>query len=219
MAYQDGDLRRAWKPGPRVRGAFAGLLDLVLPPQALDGGERPMTSGLSVEAWGRIQFIEAPLCDGCGAPYEFDTGQRCAACTAHPRAFDRARAACFYDDASRELILQFKHADRVDLVPLFTAWLRRAAPDLLAQCDAIAPVPLHRGRLFKRKYNQAAELARPLARSRWSAVYLRRCLAPAFSATPGSQARQVRARAAAATSRAPSRPCAMRPASPASAFC
>ena len=35
---------------------------------------------------------------------------------------------------------------------------------LLAEADALAPVPLHRSRLFVRRYNQAAEIARPLAR-------------------------------------------------------
>jgi ComF family protein len=171
MAYQDGDLRAAWKPGARTRAALNAVLDLILPPQMLDGGPRPMTSGLSAEAWGRIRFIEAPLCDGCGLPSEYETGLRCAACTAQPRAFDRARAACFYDEASRELILQFKHADRLDLAPLFCSWLRRAAPELLAEADAIVPVPLHRGRILRRRYNQAAELARPLARSS-GATYL-----------------------------------------------
>jgi ComF family protein len=163
--------------GPRLRSAIASVIDLVLPPQALDGGVRPMTSGLSVQAWQRIHFIEAPLCDGCGTPFEFETGFRCAACTAEPRAFDRARAACFYDDASRDLILQFKHADRVDLTPLLCSWLRRAAGELLAETQVIVPVPLHRSRLFKRKYNQAAELARPLAASmdvRYLADTLRR---------------------------------------------
>lgn len=136
----------------------------MFPPQALDGGARPLTAGLSVDAWSRINFIEAPLCDGCGAPYVYETGLRCTACLSQPRAFDRARAACFYDDGSRELILQFKHADRTDLSPLFCAWISRAAPELLTDADAILPTPLHRARLFKRKYNQAAELARPLAR-------------------------------------------------------
>lgn len=148
----------------RARALIAGALDLLFPPQAFDGGPRPQTQGLSADAWSRIQFIDAPLCDGCGSPYDYDTGVRCAACTARPRAFDRARAACFYDEASRDLILQFKHADRTDLSPLFCAWIGRAAPDLIAQADAIAPVPLHRGRLLRRRYNQAAELARPLAR-------------------------------------------------------
>jgi ComF family protein len=177
MVSQDGEVGWRLKPGPRLRTTFAAVLDLILPPQALDGGLRPMTSGLSVEGWSRMQFIEAPLCDGCGTPFEYETGLSCVACTAQPRAFDRARAACFYDDASRDLILQFKHADRVDLVPLFTSWLRRAAGELLADADVVVPVPLHRGRLLKRKYNQAAELARPLAASagaRYLADTLRR---------------------------------------------
>jgi ComF family protein len=148
-----------------ARAAFGRLVDLVFPPQALDGGPRPMSQGLSADAWTRIRFIEAPLCDGCGMPFEYDVGARCPACEAQPRVFDRARAACLYDEASRELVLQFKHADRTDLAPLFCAWLRRAAPDLIADADVVAPVPLHPGRLFRRRYNQAAEIARPLARA------------------------------------------------------
>lgn len=148
-----------------LRPLFSAGLDLVFPPQLLDGGDGAQTGGLSAAAWSRVSFLERPVCDGCGAPFDYDTGARCAACLAQPRAFARARAACLYDDASRDLILQFKHADRTDLSPMFCAWIGRAAADLLADADAIAPVPLHRGRLFRRRYNQAAEIARPLARS------------------------------------------------------
>jgi len=112
-----------------------------------------------------VQFIAEPLCDGCGAPFEYDLGGPCAACLARPRAFSRARAACLYDDASRDLILKFKHADRTDLAKLFARWVGRAAADLLAETDAVAPVPLHPSRLLARRYNQAAEIARPLARA------------------------------------------------------
>src|ERR1700761_4428069 len=149
-----------------MRRLFDRALDLVFPPHGLDGGAKPQTTGLSGGAWEQIAFIDHPLCDGCGSPYGYDPGSRCAACLAKPRAFARARAACLYDDASRDLILQFKHADRTDLVPLFVRWLSRAGADILDQADALAPVPLHRGRLLKRKYNQAAEIARPLARQR-----------------------------------------------------
>jgi len=147
-----------------LRPLLSSALDLIFPPQVLDGGEGAQTGGLSALAWSKVVFTEPPVCDGCGIPFEYDIRSRCAACLAKPRAFDRARAACLYDDASRELILQFKHADRTDLAPLFCAWISRAAPDLLADADAVAPVPLHRGRLFRRRYNQAAEIARPLAR-------------------------------------------------------
>ncbi len=139
---------------------------MVLPQEALDGGARPWSPGLGAETWGRIEFIEAPVCDGCGLafPYDLGEGVRCAACQARPRAFDRARAACTYDDTSRELILRLKHGDRPDLGLLFARWLARSGGPLLEEADAVLPVPLHPLRLLSRRYNQAAEIARPLAR-------------------------------------------------------
>ena len=165
MSLQDGASRRVWKPGPGLIGAGRRALDLILPPTALDGGAA-ISPGLTAEAWSRIAFIDDPVCDGCGSPFEYAPGfgERCAACMAQPKAYDRARAACLYDDHSRELILQMKHADRTDLSGLFAKWLSRAARELIEDADAIAPVPLHRLRLFRRRYNQAAEIARPLAR-------------------------------------------------------
>ena len=140
-------------------------LDLVFPPQGLDDGHRPQSAGLSAEAWSRIHFLDDPVCDGCGAPFEFHQGPGacCAACMARPFAFARARAACLYDEVSRDPILKLKHSDRTDLAPLFARWLSRAARDLIAEADAIAPVPLHPGRLLRRRYNQAAEIARSLS--------------------------------------------------------
>jgi len=151
------------KPGPRLRGLWRGALDAIFPPQSIDGGVA-LASGLSAAAWSRIQWLDGPVCDGCGAPFAYEIGVRCAACLAHPRRFDRARAACLYDETSREPILKLKHADRTDLAPLFARWLSRAARELIAETDAIAPVPLHPSRLLSRRFNQAAEIARPLAR-------------------------------------------------------
>jgi ComF family protein len=153
---------------PMARAAAAGALDLLLPPRPLDrdAAHAVASHGLTGAAWGRIAFVEAPVCDGCGLPFEFDMGPevRCAACLRRPPAFDHARAACLYDDHSRDLILELKHADRTDLSGLFAHWLARAAADLTPDLDAVVPVPLHRLRLLSRRYNQAAEVARPLAR-------------------------------------------------------
>jgi len=171
MSLQHGVAGGVWKAGPRVAGVIGRALDLVFPPQTLDGSDGAQSVGLSAEAWARIQFISEPCCDGCGAPFEFDIGERCTLCQARPKAFARARAACLYDEASRDLILKLKHADRTELSGLFVNWITRAAADLLAEADAIVPVPLHRWRLLSRRYNQAAEIARPLAR-RCGAAYL-----------------------------------------------
>ena len=150
----------------QLAGALQRGLDLVLPPVTLDGGAPAQGIGLSPAAFSRITFLDAPVCDGCGAPFEHDygLGARCQACVTRPRPFARARAACIYDEASRDLVLKLKHGDRPELGTLFAGWLRRAGADLLADAGAVAPVPLHPRRLLARRYNQAAEIARPLAR-------------------------------------------------------
>ncbi|MDP1964053.1 MAG: ComF family protein, partial [Reyranella sp.] len=165
MRAEDGLSRLFLKPDPRLIGAGRAFLDLFLPP--LDAAGQPaLTPGLTAETWSRIDFLETPVCDGCGSPFEFDPGPgvRCPACTARPRAFDRARAACLYDEHSRDLILKLKHADRTDLSEVMARWLLRSARELLDTADVIAPTPLHRWRLLSRRYNQAAEVARPLGR-------------------------------------------------------
>lgn len=136
-----------------------------MPPRALDGGPA-LSGGLSAQAWSRITFLDDPVCDGCGAAQPFDSGAAalCPVCQARRKAFSRARAACVYDEHSRDLILKLKHADRTDLSGLFARWLSRAAAPLLEEADAVVPVPMHPARLLRRRYNQAAEIARPLAR-------------------------------------------------------
>ncbi|MGV8929512.1 MAG: ComF family protein [Brevundimonas sp.] len=173
MNLQDGVWRDRLKAGGQqiTRGARSlgrGLTDLLLPPLAWDSPEAAASAGLTPDAWNRVTFLEDPVCDGCGAGFEMDGGPfaapRCAACLAQPYVFDRARAACVYDEASRGLILKFKHGDHQPFAPLFARWITRSAAPLLEDADAVVPVPLHRFRLLSRRFNQAAEIARPLAR-------------------------------------------------------
>lgn len=157
----------AWRLTHHLTGRAA---DLLLPPLAHDSPEAVAEAGLTPGIWSRIHFLDDPVCDGCGAGLELTPGplsdERCAACLTQPYSFDRARAACVYDAASRDPILALKHADQQTFAPLFAQWISRAASDLIDQADVIVPVPLHRWRLLGRRFNQAAEIARPLARLR-----------------------------------------------------
>jgi ComF family protein len=68
-------------------------------------------------------------------------------------------AATLYNDASRKLVLAFKHGSRLGLAPLMARLMaaqiaRREHSEWL-----IVPVPLHRWRLWRRGYNQSAILA------------------------------------------------------------
>jgi len=73
------------------------------------------------------------------------------------------RAWCLYNDTSRDLILKFKHGGGLFLTPFFAALMAGLCRELLAPESLIVPVPLHRWRYLKRRYNQSAELARALA--------------------------------------------------------
>jgi ComF family protein len=168
MSLQDGVWSRRWKAASGFgRSVGRGVADLLLPPLAHDSPEATASAGLTPGAWSRVTFLEDPVCDGCGMGFEIDAGvfaERCAACLTQPYAFARARAACVYDEASRGLILKLKHADHQPFAPLFARWISRSAAPLLAEADAVVPVPLHPFRLLSRRFNQAAEIARPLAR-------------------------------------------------------
>src|SRR5262249_24349642 len=52
-----------------------------------------------------------------------------------------------------------KYGDRLDLAPIMGQWMARAGRELLADADALIPVPLHWRRLWVRRFNQSAALA------------------------------------------------------------
>ena len=146
----------------RVGGA---VTDALFPPQCLScQGPAGSAGALCAACWDATSFIDAQACRRCGLPMETDFVAElvCAGCMARPPAFARAVAVYRYDTA-RDLVLRFKHADRTDYAPAFATWMRRAGAELIAASDIVVPVPLHRWRLLKRRYNQAAVLANAIA--------------------------------------------------------
>lgn len=154
-----------------LRGAFGRVLDLLLPPRCLACGEVVASGDLCGPCWGGISFIGAPFCACCGRPFPFaplaqggspdsdEASPLCAACRENRPVFGRARAVMRYDEASRNLILAFKHGDRTHGARAFGRWMRRAGAEMLDDADLTLPVPLHWTRLFNRRYNQSALLA------------------------------------------------------------
>ncbi len=148
-------LGRAWRAG----------LDVLLPPLCFGCGQGVEgRAALCLACWRRVRFLAPPVCASCGLPFEADPGPGavCGECARATPPFARARAAFVYDEASRGLILSFKHGDRTDAAPAFGRWLMRAGAELLQDAQLVVPVPLHWTRLFQRRYNQAALLAHDL---------------------------------------------------------
>ena len=149
--------------------AIAANVDkLIWPPRSLVSGQAVPGPGLiEAEHWKDFEFITGPVCVICGVPFKLDVGedQQCPACIARPPHFHSARAALAYNDASRKIILRFKHSgDRTGL-NLMVSWMVQAMPEMIAKADLILPVPLHYSRLIQRGFNQSVWLAAGLSRA------------------------------------------------------
>ncbi|WP_420960615.1 ComF family protein [Brucella sp. IR073] len=115
--------------------------------------------------WPRLRFIERPYCAVMGTPFSHDLGDNflSAEAIADPPPFRRARAAVMHDGVPQRMVVGLKYHDQTNLAPWMARWMLRTGSELVADCDVIIPVPLHRFRFWSRRFNQAAELARALA--------------------------------------------------------
>ncbi|KQT54005.1 MULTISPECIES: ComF family protein [unclassified Aureimonas] len=122
---------------------------------------------LCAQCWTGLSFIERPYCEVLGLPFSYDLGRGflSAEAIADPPPFARLRAAVIYRDLAARLVASLKYNDRTDLVPLMAGWMSRAGAELIAEADVVVPVPLHARRLWRRRFNQSAELGHLIARN------------------------------------------------------
>jgi len=163
-----GDKRTGWaaRVVTALRAGGSVALGIVLP--SLCPACRELVGdqgGLCPTCWSRLSFISRPYCERLGIPFAHDSGpgQLSMQAIADPPAYRRARAAVRYDDVSRILIHGLKYSDRLDLAPMLGRWMAQAGRELLAEADALVPVPLHWRRLWARRFNQSAALAKVIA--------------------------------------------------------
>lgn len=145
----------------------AWLMRLVYPPVCAGCGKA--TGGpaaLCARCWGEVRFIERPYCEITGLPFDHDRGEGLVSpkAIADPPPYARARSAVLHEGVARKIVHGLKFSDRADLAGMMAEWMQRAGREVIDDSDLIVAVPLHRARLFARRYNQSAELARTLAR-------------------------------------------------------
>ncbi|XJJ68527.1 ComF family protein [Novosphingobium sp. BL-8A] len=151
-----------------LSAAFAPVIDLVFPPRCpLCGAAIAAQNGLCPGCWGTLAIPGDPSCGTCSRPFAdgIIDGSICAPCLAEPPRHDGIAAATLYNASSRKLILALKHGNRLALADMMGAFMAARLPQI-DEDWLIAPVPLHRWRIWHRGYNQAAELARVIARRR-----------------------------------------------------
>jgi ComF family protein len=168
----DGELRASTGTASAMArrvavSAWHSVMEFLFPSQCLACGTLVSRHGaLCPACWTHVRFIERPVCAVLGLPFAHgvDEGMVSPRAMAQAPVFNRNRSAVLYDDIARGMVHRLKYNDRADLAPMMAAWMVRASDGILDDCDLILAVPLHRRRLFSRRYNQSAELARAVAR-------------------------------------------------------
>ena len=143
------------------------LIRAIYPPQCV-GCDAPTEeeNGLCAECWKQTTFVHGAQCDKCGVPLPGeDGGDRliCDDCLRIARPWSRGRASMVYAGKGRALVMALKHGDRTELALPAARWMLRQIPELVTDTTILVPIPLHRFRLIKRRYNQAALLSGAMA--------------------------------------------------------
>ncbi len=150
-----------------ARGLVRGVVRLAMPPACL-ACEMPVADdgSLCAKCWSGLRLIERPFCQRLGTPFAYDHGDDALSpeAIADPPPFGKLRAAATFDGPARHLVHKLKYNDRLELAGWMAGWMARAGAEIVGDAELVVPVPLHRGRLWLRRFNQAAALADALAR-------------------------------------------------------
>ena len=181
---------------------LAPVIDLVFPPRCpLCGAGLAAQQGLCGACWAELVIPGTPACALCQRPFgdaHVAEGAICAPCLAEPPRHDGIAAGTLYNPASRRLALAFKHGRRIALAPMLARLIAARLPPPIVDHGGewlIVPVPLHRMRLWRRGFNQAALLARELAKQVGGEVLVDGLVRRKATPTLGGLGRKARARA------------------------
>ncbi len=153
-----------------ITQTIAPLIDMAFPPRCPLCGEGLLAqTGLCAACWNELVIPGEPSCSLCQRPFPdgMTDGAVCAPCLAQAPRHDGIAAGTLYNDASKRLVLSFKRGKRIALAPMMARLMAARLGPIDAQADAgwlLVPVPLHRWRLWRRGFNQAALLASEIAR-------------------------------------------------------
>ncbi len=113
--------------------------------------------------WGTLHFVAPPWCAGCQRPFAYDRGPHalCGACLAERPRHAGVRAAVVYGPVAGRIAVRLKHGGRIALAETMARRMMRVMPP---HAEVMIPVPLHRWRLWRRGFNQAALIADALTR-------------------------------------------------------
>lgn len=146
------------------------LLNILFPKTCIFCGDKsPDTLSLCEGCELDLPWI-THSCKRCALPLETNNAAEllCPKCQQHPPSHERCFALFHYQPPVSDLIAQLKFYHKLIYAKLFglllANYLHHVYQDDLSFPSRIIPMPLHKTRLQLRGFNQALEIARPLAK-------------------------------------------------------
>jgi ComF family protein len=147
-----------------IDGALRAVLDFALPPRCAGcGAIVAEVHSFCGDCWSQVEFLGESGCTRCGMPLEATDAELCGVCIAKPPRIARTRSAVAYDELSRSIAIRLKYGRKVALARTMARFM---APLVRPDHDPVlVAVPLHRGRLWQRGFNQSVLVANEIARA------------------------------------------------------
>lgn len=113
-----------------------------------------------------IEYIKplGPACRCCAYPLPDEDYKLCGQCIKKPPIFDNALVHYIFEEPLRSLLHQFKYYNGLYLTSFLGQLMLQGAQEQMLRAECLIPVPMHPQRLKQRGFNQAAVLAKFLAR-------------------------------------------------------
>lgn len=152
----------------RVGSLSGGVLDCLFPRVCVGCGK--IGDYICARCAAHLPVLDGPLCPRCGQPQV--SGMLCPSCAAKLSPVSSIRSVFRFDGAVRNAVHELKYHNLRAIAPTLAAYLTEYARQREVVADVIVPVPLHPQRLRRRGYNQSGLLARALAESLATPVFM-----------------------------------------------
>jgi ComF family protein len=143
----------------KARSGWLSLLNALLPQDCQLCGQPNAGDLLCGPCLADLPRLPDPHCPVCALPTP--QGEVCGECLRHTPHFDATHAAHAYAFPIDQLVQALKYGHQLALTGLFARLMQTGSA---IEADLMIPLPLSPARLRERGFNQAVEIARPLAR-------------------------------------------------------
>lgn len=111
--------------------------------------------------------LNSDACYRCGIPFNTRVNDTllCGICLTKPPAFDRSQSLFLYQGPVRYLIRQLKYHQNLASARVIGELMAPRLATIERRPELLIPVPLHPRRMRQRGFNQATEIAKPIAKT------------------------------------------------------